>query len=239
MARMVRATTFWWEDSDERVDWHGQTVCDFETGGDGGLPKGQSPTNHLYRNNGDGTFRDVTEKAGLARIGWGQAVCIGDFDNDGNDDIFISYFGKNAFYRGAIAQRILATSSSHGGTMAAADLAEYESEWVDPISTTYRGWTVYELPPNGLRISRRKRAASESTKIATISRAKRSDCMRVLLECTCSQGSGALNGGRGACYPARDARRERLRGRAFGRVDAAHRAAKPGVLFDSPSDLRI
>ena len=62
------------------------------------LPKGQTPTNHLYRNNGDGTFRDVTEKAGLVRTGWGQGVCVGDFDNDGYDDIFVSYFGKNALY---------------------------------------------------------------------------------------------------------------------------------------------
>jgi len=62
------------------------------------FPKGQMPTNHLYRNNGDGTFRDVTEKAGLSRSGWGQGVCVGDFDNDGNDDIFVSYFGKNALY---------------------------------------------------------------------------------------------------------------------------------------------
>ena len=62
------------------------------------LPKGQTPTNHLYRNNGDGTFRDVTEKAGLTRTGWGQGVCVGDFDNDGYDDIFVSYFGKNALY---------------------------------------------------------------------------------------------------------------------------------------------
>lgn len=61
--------------------------------------------------------------------------------------------GKQAFYQGAIAQRILATSSSHGGTMAAADLADYQSEWVDPISTTYRGWTVSELPPNGQGIA--------------------------------------------------------------------------------------
>lgn len=60
--------------------------------------KRQTPTNHLYRNNGDGTFRDVTEKAGLSRSGWGQGVCVGDFDNDGYDDIFVSYFGKNALY---------------------------------------------------------------------------------------------------------------------------------------------
>jgi enediyne biosynthesis protein E4 len=62
------------------------------------LPPALTPTNHLYRNNGDGTFQDVTERAGLSRTGWGQAVSIGDYDNDGQDDIFISYFGKNALY---------------------------------------------------------------------------------------------------------------------------------------------
>ena len=61
--------------------------------------------------------------------------------------------GPTAFYRGAIAKKILATSDSHGGTMAAGDLAEFDGEWVDPISTTYRGWTVYELPPNGQGIA--------------------------------------------------------------------------------------
>ena len=65
----------------------------------------------------------------------------------------IATAGKNAFYRGEVAKKILATSASHGGTMAAADLAEFESEWVEPISTTYRGWTVYELPPNGQGIA--------------------------------------------------------------------------------------
>ena len=57
-----------------------------------------SPTNRLYRNKGDGTFQDVTEKAGLVRTGWGQGVCVGDYDNDGNDDLFISAYGKNALY---------------------------------------------------------------------------------------------------------------------------------------------
>jgi gamma-glutamyltranspeptidase / glutathione hydrolase len=61
--------------------------------------------------------------------------------------------GRDAFYKGAVARKILATSQSHGGTMTAADLADFESEWVDPISTTYHGWTVYELPPNGQGIA--------------------------------------------------------------------------------------
>ncbi|HXG66742.1 MAG TPA: CRTAC1 family protein [Blastocatellia bacterium] len=64
-----------------------------------GSPAGEPSTNQLYRNNGDGTFANVTQKAGLTRTGWGQSVCTGDFDNDGHEDVFISYFGKNALYR--------------------------------------------------------------------------------------------------------------------------------------------
>jgi gamma-glutamyltranspeptidase / glutathione hydrolase len=61
----------------------------------------------------------------------------------------IAASGADAYYKGEIAQAILSTSQAHGGTMAAADLAEFKPEWVEPISTTYRDWTVYELPPNG------------------------------------------------------------------------------------------
>ncbi|MBI1787742.1 MAG: gamma-glutamyltransferase family protein, partial [Acidobacteria bacterium] len=57
--------------------------------------------------------------------------------------------GADAFYRGPIAEAILKTSRLLGGTLAAGDLAEFSAEWVEPISTNYRGWTVYELPPNG------------------------------------------------------------------------------------------
>src|SRR5208337_3281947 len=57
--------------------------------------------------------------------------------------------GESAFYQGAIAQAILKTSSALGGTMSADDLGQYSAEWVEPISTRYRDWTVYELPPNG------------------------------------------------------------------------------------------
>src|SRR6266536_4891839 len=63
-----------------------------------GFPYGKEPTSHLFKNNRDGTFTDVTAKAGLIHHGWGQGVCIGDYDNDGFDDLFVSYFGKNVLY---------------------------------------------------------------------------------------------------------------------------------------------
>ncbi len=63
-----------------------------------GFPTGQEPTSRLFKNNRDGTFTDVTVKAGLVHSGWGQAICIGDYDNDGNDDLFVTYFGKNVLY---------------------------------------------------------------------------------------------------------------------------------------------
>lgn len=61
--------------------------------------KGQEPTNRLYHNNRNGTFTDVTKQAGLTRAGWASALCIGDYDNDGFDDLFLTYWGQNALYR--------------------------------------------------------------------------------------------------------------------------------------------
>src|SRR6516225_9338598 len=63
-----------------------------------GFPAGSQPTSHLFRNNRDGTFTDVTLKAGVAHSGWGQGVCIGDYDNDGYEDLFVAYFGRNVLY---------------------------------------------------------------------------------------------------------------------------------------------
>jgi gamma-glutamyltranspeptidase/glutathione hydrolase len=57
--------------------------------------------------------------------------------------------GRDAFYKGSIAKSILTVEEEMGGKMSREDLTEYSSEWVDPISTKYRDWTVYELPPNG------------------------------------------------------------------------------------------
>jgi gamma-glutamyltranspeptidase/glutathione hydrolase len=61
----------------------------------------------------------------------------------------IAEHGRDAFYKGEISKRILDAMKKHNGTMTDKDLAQYSSEWVEPISTTYRDWTVFELPPNG------------------------------------------------------------------------------------------
>jgi enediyne biosynthesis protein E4 len=63
-----------------------------------GFLAGHEPASHLFKNNRDGTFTDVTAKAGLSHSGWGQGVCIGDYDNDGFEDLFVTYYGKNVLY---------------------------------------------------------------------------------------------------------------------------------------------
>jgi len=94
------------------IETNGCGVAFFDYDGDGwmdvlllngtrleGFPKGQEPTNRLYRNNRDGTFADVTTKSGLRRVGWASSVCVGDYDNDGDEDLFITYWGQNVLYR--------------------------------------------------------------------------------------------------------------------------------------------
>jgi gamma-glutamyltranspeptidase / glutathione hydrolase len=61
----------------------------------------------------------------------------------------IATHGRDAYYKGEIATKLVEGVKRHNGTMTAQDLAEYSAEWVEPLSTTYRDWTVFELPPNG------------------------------------------------------------------------------------------
>lgn len=63
----------------------------------GGAPPGT--TNRLYKNNRDGTFTDVTDQAGLRDLGWASGVCVGDYNNDGFEDLFCTYFGQNKLYK--------------------------------------------------------------------------------------------------------------------------------------------
>ena len=64
-----------------------------------GFAKGQEPISRLFKNNRDGTFTDVTAKTGMTRSGWGQGCCVGDYDNDGLDDLFVSYYGQPILYK--------------------------------------------------------------------------------------------------------------------------------------------
>ena len=61
--------------------------------------------------------------------------------------------GRDGFYKGSVARCIVAISKETGGTLELSDLSEFQPEWVEPIMTTYRGWKVYELPPNGQGIA--------------------------------------------------------------------------------------
>jgi gamma-glutamyltranspeptidase / glutathione hydrolase len=86
----------------------------------------------------------------------GQAPSVGEVFR--NPDLarsleLVANGGRDAFYKGEIAAKIVALSQQLGGAMTAADLADYSSEWVQPISTTYHGWAVYEVPPNGQGIA--------------------------------------------------------------------------------------
>jgi gamma-glutamyltranspeptidase/glutathione hydrolase len=86
----------------------------------------------------------------------GRAPRVGDLFH--NADLAWSYQqiaeqGRDEFYRGEIARRIVEFSQRHGGALTTADLEEFSSEWVEPLSTTYRGWSVYELPPNSQGIA--------------------------------------------------------------------------------------
>jgi enediyne biosynthesis protein E4 len=60
--------------------------------------RSEKPTSYLFHNNHDGTFTNVTEKAGITHSGWGQGCCVGDYDNDGFEDLFVTYWGRNVLY---------------------------------------------------------------------------------------------------------------------------------------------
>ena len=101
------------------------------------------PTNRLYRNNGDGTFTDVTHHAGVADTGYGIGCCVADYDNDGYRDLFISNFGKNVLYRNNgdgtfsdISKQVGITDESLFSAGCA--FADYDNDgWLDLVVVNY------------------------------------------------------------------------------------------------------
>ena len=120
-----------------------------------GSPAGQEPTNRLYRNNHDGTFSDVTEGAGLSATGWGQGACVGDYDNDGWEDLYVTYYGRNRLYHNAggrfeeVADRAgVAGSGSAWGSGCA--FVDYDRDGrLDLFVANYADFDLLHAPPPG------------------------------------------------------------------------------------------
>jgi hypothetical protein len=109
--------------------------------------QGQVPRNALYRNNGDGTFTDVTEAAGVGDTGYGMGVCAGDYDNDGFVDLYVTNFGANVFYRnngdGAFTDVTEQTRTGDARWGASCAFADYDNDgFLDLYVTNYVKYTL-------------------------------------------------------------------------------------------------
>ena len=120
-----------------------------------GFATGEHPSNHLYRNSGDGSFANVTEPAGLLSEGWGQGACVGDVDNDGFEDLFVTYYGQNRLYRnhgdGTFAD--VTVGAGLGGERrwsTGCAFLDYDRDgWVDLFVANYVVFDMDRIPPKG------------------------------------------------------------------------------------------
>jgi hypothetical protein len=124
------------------------------------LPGAKPATSHLYRNNHDGTFTDVTATSGLQKSGWGQGVCVGDYDNDGWEDLYVTYYGKNVLYHNngdgtfsdVSAEASVAGSGKLWGTGCA--FVDYDRDGkLDLMVANYVDFDLFTAPAPGERAS--------------------------------------------------------------------------------------
>ena len=121
--------------------------------------KGPPPSNHLYRNNHDGTFTDVTAKAGLTATGWGQGACVGDYDNDGWEDLYVTYYAKNRLYhnQGGVFTEVADASGVAGSGKAwgtGCAFVDYDRDGLlDLMVANYVDFDVSTAPAPGERAS--------------------------------------------------------------------------------------
>jgi hypothetical protein len=122
----------------------------------GNAAENPASTSHLYRNNHDGTFTDITVSAGLADTAWGQGACVGDYDNDGYDDIYVTAYGTNRLYhnerngtfREAAAQAGVAGTGKEWGTGCA--FIDYDRDGkLDLVVANYVHFNLEKTPVPG------------------------------------------------------------------------------------------
>ena len=121
-----------------------------------GFGGAEAPTNHLYRNEGEGHFRDVTRAAGLVRSGWGSGVCAGDVTNSGFDDLYVTYWGKNALFRndghGKFTDVAAASGVEGDGKTwsSGCTFLDYDRDGrLDLLVTSYQAFDLATTPPPG------------------------------------------------------------------------------------------
>jgi enediyne biosynthesis protein E4 len=111
-----------------------------------------APPAALYRNGGDGTFRDVTAETGVANERWGQGVCVGDLDNDGDEDIYVTNFGLNRLYRndgGKFADIAGAAGVAVDGWSTGCAFGDFDGDgWLDLYVAGYVSLDLNQLPPS-------------------------------------------------------------------------------------------
>jgi hypothetical protein len=121
-----------------------------------GTPAGAAHA-HLYHGNRDGTFTDVTEKAGVARTGWGQGVAVGDYDNDGFADLYLTFFGRNVLLRnngdGTFTDVTDRAGVAAGGWSTSAAWADYDNDGLlDLYVARYIDFDLASAPLPGARV---------------------------------------------------------------------------------------
>ncbi len=125
-----------------------------------------APPAALYRNNGDGTFRDVTLAAGVANQRWGQGACVGDVDNDGREDLYVANFGRNRLYRAVGEGRFADVADTAGvaveGWSTGCAFGDYDGDgWIDLFVAGYVALDLANLPPSPTRRAAPRRDTAE------------------------------------------------------------------------------